>query len=554
MRLDGALCTSFMAIWLIFSFLDPYFPTKGHLHMFLRIDLLLLYGCVPIKKIRTERCLTIRYLRHYCFSSITVSLSPPYGISSNLTFIIVGLISLVFTVPTSLVSLADLSVLMLITGSAILLLELLPLYMEKSLGYRVLRSYYYISSFSISLSHRYKLSLSFRSIPFVILLIFGVRIPDVSLARRSTVILSNVYFIFLFDSFSTCIRRYTGWLALHIELDSNDWSELPPEVVHEIVNRLLTFKDFIAAAGVSRTWRSVCLSISRRPQLPWLMLSETLSTDMRHFFSLCDNNRYQLQLSEVQGKRCWGSPHGWVVTLGPDYETHLLHLIKGVQIALPPLNTIRRLAATEEWFHLVHKFILLKDPSHKLSFLVIAIFGPVNRLAFARVAFDRGEGAALNRRGPAEVQVIAPGPSEEEIDTLLKLYLVETSENLFGIFRYGFRNPLELRHGTTSFSVYKFDFRALAWKEVIDLEDVAVFVGDGNSWCIPTSTILCRSNCIYFTDDNWEWQRYPGVAYGGHDVGVFNMAQTERVIQRLPFGKNNPLFYSRPIWVTPTLR
>ncbi|KAF3958832.1 hypothetical protein CMV_016295 [Castanea mollissima] len=580
MRLDGALCTSFMAIWLIFSFLDPYFPTKGHLHMFLRIDLLLLYGCVPIKKIRTERYLTIRYLRHYCFSSITVSLSPPYGISSNLTFIIVGLISLVFTVPTSLVSLAELLVMMLITGSAILLLELLPLYMEKSLGYRVLRSYYYISSFTITLSHRYKLSLSFRSIPFVILLIFGVRIPDVSLARRSTVILSNVYFIFLFDSFSTCIRRYTGWLALHIELDSNDWSELPPEVVHEIVNRLLTFKDFIAAAGVSRTWRSVCLSISRRPQLPWLMLSETLSTDMRRFFSLCDNNRYQLQLSEVQGKRCWGSPHGWVVTLGPDYETHLLHLMKRVQIALPPLNTIRRLAATEEWFHLVHKFILLKDPSHELSFLVIAIFGPANRLAFARVAFNRGgDGAALNRRGQgqwaivtnpdnlkfndvacfndkiyafcdngklvcleldaplaAEVQVIAPGPSEEEIDTPLKLYLVETSENLFGIFRYGDRNPLELRHGTTSFSVYKFDFRASAWKEVIDLEDLAVFVGDGNSWCIPTSTILCRSNCIYFTDDNWEWQRYPGVAYGGHDVGVFNMAQTERVIQRLPFG------------------
>ncbi|KAK4581043.1 hypothetical protein RGQ29_024636 [Quercus rubra] len=334
---------------------------------------------------------------------------------------------------------------------------------------------------------------------------------------------------------SNNIRRYAECFWLNIGLVSNVRSELPPEVIREIVNRLHTFRDFIAAAGVSQTWRSVCLSISRRPQLPWLMLSETLSTDMRHFFSLCDNNRYQLLLSEVQGKRCWGSPHGWVVTLGPDYETHLLHLMKRVQIALPPLNTIRRLAATEEWFHLVHKFILLKDPSHELSFLVIAIFGPVNRLAFARVAFNRGgDGAALNRRGQAEVQVIAPGPSEEEIDTPLKLYLAETSENLFGIFRYGDRNPLELRHGTTSFSVYKFDFRVSAWKEVIDLEDLAVFVGDGNSWCIPTSTILCRSNCIYFTDDNWEWQRYPGVAYGGHDVGVFNMAQ--RVIQRLPFG------------------
>ena len=57
--------------------------------MFLKIELLLLYGCVPIKKFRTERYLIIRYFRHYCFSSIT--LSPRYGISSNLTFI-VGLI------------------------------------------------------------------------------------------------------------------------------------------------------------------------------------------------------------------------------------------------------------------------------------------------------------------------------------------------------------------------------------------------------------------------------------------------------------------------------
>ena len=137
------------------------------------------------------------------------------------------------------------------------------------------------------------------------------------------------------------------------------------------------------------------------------MLSETLSTDMRHFFSLCDNNRYQLQLSEVQGKRCWGSRHGWVVTLGLDYETHLLHLIEKVQIPLPTLNTIRTLATTEEWFHLVHKFVLLKDPFHELSFLVIAIFGPVNRLAFARVAFNRGgEEVALNRRGQGQWAIV----------------------------------------------------------------------------------------------------------------------------------------------------
>ena len=272
------------------------------------------------------------------------------------------------------------------------------------------------------------------------------------------------------------------------------------------------------------------------------MLSETPSTDNRGFFSLCDSNRYQLQLSEFCGKRCWGSPHGWVVTLGPDYETHLVHLMKRVRIALPPLNTIRRQAAREEWFHLVSKFILFKEPSNELLFLFIAIFGPMNLLAFARV----GGGATLNRRGQgewafvtnsnnmkfkdvacfngqmyglcekgmlvrfeldsslsAEVQVISPHP--EGVCEPQKLYLVESLDNLFGVFRHGFYISSERRHETVSFLVYKFNFSASAWEEVTDLKDHAVFVGDGNSWCFPTSTIPSKSNSIYFTDDHWDW-------------------------------------------------
>nr|POE86219.1 f-box protein skip23 [Quercus suber] len=478
--------------------------------------------------------------------------------------------------------------------------------------------YFQVALF-ITLTRGYFISTSsFRLTLFVTVLVLTFLSPahaekDLSLfeffvtiltSTSSFVISESPIIVILILTDSSLISNVKPWLerflvnpsslgtSNNIGLESNGSQalilpEIPTDMIGEIANRLHAFRDFIAAAGVSRTWRSVCLRISRRPQLPWLMLSETLSTDMRHFFSLCDNNRYQLQLSEVQGKRCWGSPHGWVVTLGPDYETHLLHLIKGVQIALPPLNTIRRLAATEEWFRLVHKFILLKDPSQDSSLLVIAIFGPVNRLAFARVAFDRrGQGqwaivtnpdnlkfndvacfndqiyglcdngklVRLELDAPlaAELQVIAPQPSEEEVGMPQKLYLVETSENLYGIFRYGFHIPSKMRHETIYFLVYKLNFDALAWEEVTDLEDIAVFVGGGSSWCIPTSTILCKSKCIYFTDDNWEWQRYSGVAYGGRDVGVFNMAQ--RVIQRLPFGKDNPLFYSRPIWVTPTMR
>jgi hypothetical protein len=59
------------------------------------------------------------------------------------------------------------------------------------------------------------------------------------------------------------------------------------------------------------------------------------------------------------------------------------HLDERIEpIALPPLDTIRRMAPREEWFRLVHKFILFKESDHELSFLVFAIFGPIESLGF----------------------------------------------------------------------------------------------------------------------------------------------------------------------------
>ena len=361
-----------------------------------------------------------------------------------------------------------------------------------------------------------------------------------------------------------------------------DWSLLPLDLVQEIVNQITTFKNYIAAKGVNRDWRSAGLSISRVPQLPLpvLMLSEPLLTDMRTLFSLYDHSRHRLQLSEVRGRRIWGSQHGWVVTLGSRYVTQLVHLMTGNPINLPQ---IQRLAPREEWFCLVRKFILLEDPTDESTFLVIAIFGPVDSLAFTRVR----RGAALNRRREGEwvvvpnpeklkfkdvvrfngqiyavcdngklfrfepdasledmVQIIADHP--QDVGAHLKIYLVESLGNLYGVFRNGFLIPSERRFETTSFFVYKFNFNASAWEEVTHLEGRAFFVGDSNSfsWRFPTS----RSDCIYFTDDHWVWRKFPRMAYGGHDVGLFDMAT--RDILPLKFGKDKPRFYSRPIFVT----
>ncbi|KAK9985383.1 hypothetical protein SO802_030334 [Lithocarpus litseifolius] len=96
-----------------------------------------------------------------------------------------------------------------------------------------------------------------------------------------------------------------------------------------------------------------------------------------------------------------------------------------------------------------------------------------------------------------------------------KLYLVESLGKLYMVFHYGDLIQSERRHVTTSFLVYMFNFSALAFEGVRDFEGHAFFVGDGNSWSIPASTIPGITNSIYFTDDHWDWPMYPRGAYEG---------------------------------------
>ena len=146
-------------------------------------------------------------------------------------------------------------------------------------------------------------------------------------------------------------------------------------MICEIANLLPNYMDIKRLLAVCKQWKSQSPEITR-PPFPLLMLSKTLNTNLRSFFNLCDSKRYTLELSTFGGKRCWGSPHGWVVLLDLNSNAHLEHLEKGKQVMLPSLNTIRTLAATEDWFPLIHKFIIFKQPSHESSFLVMANFRP----------------------------------------------------------------------------------------------------------------------------------------------------------------------------------
>ena len=387
---------------------------------------------------------------------------------------------------------------------------------------------------------------------------------------------SFIFFIEFFNEYIRYLVNRSSIFTLNIGPEGPEpeyLSLLPTDCISEIVERLHSFEDVVAVSKVSQTLLSACFdtTFTRPHQLPWLMHSETPDTDRRLFSSLLNGNLYELpQSEELCGKRCWGSQHNWVVALGSDYRAHLVPLGKGKPIALPPLDTIRG-DAPEEWFRLVNKFILFKDPSashdREQSFLVFAIYSPMNRLAFARV----GEGAALNRSGQDEwvivtspdnlefkdvarlnnevyglcnegtlvrfdlgaplAQVIAS--HQPEVPDPRKLYLVESLGKLYMVFRYGDLIPSQRRHVTTLFLVYMYNFSAQAFEGVTDFEGHAFFVGDGNSWSAPASTIPGITNRIHFTDDYWDWADWPMYLGGEH---------------------GGPPLHSRPIHVTPPIR
>ncbi|KAM1543275.1 hypothetical protein ACFX15_012465 [Malus domestica] len=83
---------------------------------------------------------------------------------------------------------------------------------------------------------------------------------------------------------------------------------------------------------------------------------------------------------------------------------------------------------------------------------------------------------------------------------------------------------------TLQFYVLKLNFTANKWEKVESLRDRALFLGGNQSMSVSVHDFPeCEENSIYFTDDRWDEitldvGRDHDYDYGGHDVGVYNIA------------------------------
>ncbi|XP_015083812.1 putative F-box protein At5g55150 isoform X2 [Solanum pennellii] len=168
---------------------------------------------------------------------------------------------------------------------------------------------------------------------------------------------------------------------------TSDWCKLPVELLGLIASRLHFAEDWVRFGAVCKSWR-ICVKQNGNSScsfLPWLMLPQRKR--LRRFYSPFNCKSYDICLPDVLDKRCWGSSHGWLVTLGANFEMHLLNPLSGGKISLPPLHKCPNLnlICTGKSFRdsFVYKVILSASPSSS-DCVIFAIYSDNWKMAFTK--------------------------------------------------------------------------------------------------------------------------------------------------------------------------
>ncbi|KAA8517281.1 hypothetical protein F0562_017574 [Nyssa sinensis] len=356
-----------------------------------------------------------------------------------------------------------------------------------------------------------------------------------------------------------------------------DWSQLPYDLVILIANKLHSIEDFLAFSAVCHSWRLVYLNKSwtLSPQVPWLMLDENHTSEfIRGFFNISKNKIHGLMLPEAHDCRCWGSSHGWLITVGHDREIRLVNPITHVSINLPPQSTFENQVNVKVyWFDFIHNATVFKIRGELVTMVIygdrysLALCRPGDSLwttvrnsthfLFINVICYGDQVLALCMRG-ALVVVVVDGPDPPRAMYMAspptaekgwqQIYLVESSGDLLMVFRYEVYSSYQ--NNMIEFRVYKFDFDSREWTILESLGDRVLYVDD--SYCTSFyawDDLECNS--IYFAKDNLDWWLTCALKFEGYYMGVYRMK--DKTTDIFCLGKDPPSRYTCPIWVMPTL-
>ncbi|KAI3431161.1 PAP_fibrillin domain-containing protein [Psidium guajava] len=276
-----------------------------------------------------------------------------------------------------------------------------------------------------------------------------------------------------------------------------------------------------------------------------------------------DGKTYDVQVILRYNRRCIGSSHGWLATVGRKMVITLTNPFSQRQIRLPPIFNPPKGDITKgnphRFYLCLFKVILSDNPDLCPKNCVVgAIYGGFARLAFIKlgygcwtyvdmnltlftdIIFSRGLLHAIDRHGKLmlvdlgidsyvredEVEVIVPHCMPKQSDFA---YIVEShSGEILMVRRFLVKQPehkdLYLTREITVFKLQRNSSRRSKWIEVKNLNGETLFLGDNHSTSLLSSEILgLRPNCIYYTDDYFHDGHDHYKKDGPVDLGVFNM-------------------------------
>lgn len=360
-----------------------------------------------------------------------------------------------------------------------------------------------------------------------------------------------------------------------------DFSQLPEELNHLIMNRLSFIGDFVRFGATCKSWESVVVASRRKhkpifPPALMLVNDDADAQDRRIFSCLSTKREITLNLPDICGRRCWGTPYGWLITFGLDLNLHLLNPFTGVRLSLPDNSTFPGVAQARikldpqtERLLCVQKLSLSSNPylDQNKPCIVIAITD--RKLSFAKpgakawtyietpttitiqdAIYFNGLIHAVTESGMLIVcDVNSPHMKGVQIETTPfpyqsksfdKFYLLDMRGELHVVVRF-----LNNSRTTENFLVHKFHYESREWIVVTNLEDHALFVGNNTSFSISTKDYPdFKCNAIYFTDDQAQepWSKCC-------DMFVYDIKK--KTLEPFYTGTNVIAEYSRPIFVIP---
>ncbi|KAF8661743.1 hypothetical protein HU200_056695 [Digitaria exilis] len=382
-----------------------------------------------------------------------------------------------------------------------------------------------------------------------------------------------------------------------------DWALLPADLLTHIFSGLVVL-DLISSGAVCRSWNTSYSEVRRlglcspdkTPCLVYLSPDQDGEPGKATLRRLSTCKSYRIPVPAPPSYSALGSSHGWLVIADKRSELHLFNPVTGVQIDLPPLETIEHVTHVRDYtgsktvgyvvynmtpsapepkinladiarmmqkfslgearYNLYKRVILSANPSLGNKCIVMTIHHPQTQLSYARVGDSRwtwltasddcfGEIHTIDLRGPAPlVNSIFPA-----CDAYMNCtnYIVRAPwGDLLQIWRtFQIGDNQKLHTGLVQ--VFKSGIAKQDLVGIKDLQGHVLFIGYGSSFFVSVKDLpMLPPNLVFLAHDNCKCDLVEKPVI--NDALVYNIEDDTLIdFTTLGLWMNYP-----PIWIRPS--